>query len=48
MPVIHLETFIAAPAQHCFDLMRHVEVHTRSTSKTQERAVGGKTTGLLE
>jgi ligand-binding SRPBCC domain-containing protein len=48
MPVIHLETFIAAPAERCFDLMRDVGVHTRTTSKSNERAVGGKTSGLLE
>ena len=47
MPLIHLETFIAAPAQRCFDLMRDVGVHTRTTSKSSERAVGGKTSGLL-
>lgn len=47
MPVVHLETFIRAPAQRCFDLMRDVEVHTRTTSRSNEVAVGGKTKGLL-
>ena len=47
MPNIHLETFIAAPIQCCFDLTRDVDTHTRSTAKTRERAVGGKTSGLL-
>jgi len=47
MPAIHLETFIGAPIGRCFDLMRDVELHTLSTSKTHERAVAGKTNGLL-
>jgi len=47
MPVIHLETLIAAPAERCFDLMRDVDVHTRSAVGWQERAVGGTTHGLL-
>lgn len=46
MPAIHLETFIHAPIDRCFDLMRDVEAHTRSTLKTRERAVAGKTRGL--
>jgi ligand-binding SRPBCC domain-containing protein len=45
---IHLETFIAAPVEPCFDLMRDVAVHTQSTPGTDERAVAGKTSGLLD
>jgi ligand-binding SRPBCC domain-containing protein len=48
LPTIHLETVIAAPIELCFDLSRDVEAHTRSTSKTKERAVAGVTEGLLE
>ena len=44
---IHLETLIHAPAERCFDLMRDVDAHTRSTD-TGERAVAGRTSGLLE
>ncbi len=47
MPTIHLETIIRAPIDRCFDLMRNVEAHTLSTSKTHERAVAGKKSGLL-
>ena len=47
MPTIHLESFIAAPIDRCFDLMRDIGAHTQSTSKTRERAVGGKVSGLL-
>jgi len=32
VPVIRLETWIAAPIERCFDLMRDVEVHTQSTA----------------
>ena len=48
MPLIHLETRIAAPIERCFDLMRSVDFHAESTSRTKERAVGGKTSGLLD
>jgi ligand-binding SRPBCC domain-containing protein len=48
MPAIHVETFVAAPPEQCFDLARNVELHQDSTSATQERAVAGVTSGLLE
>src|SRR5579862_801065 len=48
MPLIHLETLIAAPAERCFDLARSVDVHVASTGQTSERVVGGVTQGLLE
>lgn len=47
MPTIRIETWIAAPAEVCFDLARSVEAHLGSTSKTGERAVAGVTSGLL-
>jgi ligand-binding SRPBCC domain-containing protein len=48
MPIIKLKTFIKAPIDMCFDLARNVEIHTKTTSHTNERAVGGVTTGLLK
>lgn len=48
MPIIKHQQFIKAPVQVCFDLVRNVEIHTQTTTKTKERAVGGKTEGLLE
>jgi ligand-binding SRPBCC domain-containing protein len=48
MPIIEHHEFIKAPVEVCFDLARNVEVHTQTTSHTNERAVGGVTTGLLE
>lgn len=47
MPLIHLETFIAAPIELCFDLNRDIDVHIRSTARTRERAVAGVTSGLI-
>lgn len=48
MPRIELSTFIVAPPERCFDLARSIELHVRSTSSTGERAIAGKTAGLLE
>ncbi|MGB9180237.1 MAG: SRPBCC family protein [Pyrinomonadaceae bacterium] len=48
MPTIRLETFIKAPIELCFDLARDVEVHIASTSVTEERAVAGVTSGLMD
>lgn len=48
MPVINYQIFIKAPIEDCFDLARNVDVHTKTTGKTKERAVSGVTTGLLE
>jgi ligand-binding SRPBCC domain-containing protein len=48
MPRIELTLRIAAPIERCFDLARSIELHARSTRATGERAVAGKTTGLLE
>ncbi|MEH6942870.1 SRPBCC family protein [Bacillus sp. JJ722] len=48
MPVIIHRQYINAPIELCFDLARNVEVHTITTSKTMERAVGGVTKGMLE
>lgn len=48
MPVIKHQIFIKAPIEDCFDLARNVDVHTKTTGKTKERAVSGITIGLLE
>ncbi len=47
MPQIVLETFINAPAETCFDLMRDVRLHTKTTAKTNEKAVAGVTNGKI-
>jgi ligand-binding SRPBCC domain-containing protein len=48
MPVLKLETLIAAPPDVCFDLMRDVRIHTETTPQTHEKAVGGVTEGKME
>jgi ligand-binding SRPBCC domain-containing protein len=48
MAVIHLSTQINAPIETCFDLARSIDAHKQSTSKTKEKAIEGKTTGLIE
>ena len=48
MASIRVETIINAPIERCFDLARSVEAHIASTSKTAERAVGGRTEGMFE
>jgi ligand-binding SRPBCC domain-containing protein len=45
--LIELETFIAAPPERCFDLSLSVELHLDSTATTRERAIAGKTSGVL-
>jgi ligand-binding SRPBCC domain-containing protein len=48
MPIIKHTQFIHAPMEVCFDLKRNVDVHTKTTAKTKEKAVQGVTKGLLE
>jgi len=44
---IHLETRIRAPIERVFDLARDIDLHQRSMAHTDERAVGGRTTGRI-
>src|ERR1700761_416585 len=48
MPTIYLKTKIHAPAAVCFDLARSIDLHLESTRQTGERAIAGKTSGLIE
>ena len=48
LPIIHHEIFIHAPITVCFDLARNIDVHLQTTGKTNERAVAGITSGLIE
>jgi ligand-binding SRPBCC domain-containing protein len=47
VPRIELSLHVAAPAERCFDLARSVDAHAWSTARTGERAVAGRTSGLL-
>ncbi|MEN9549533.1 MAG: hypothetical protein RIR12_2124 [Bacteroidota bacterium] len=48
MPIIHLTTFIAAPAERVFNLSRHVGLQQQSMEAYNQEAVAGTTTGVLE
>lgn len=48
MPTINHTVYVEAPIEVCFDLSRNVDVHTETTAKTKERAIGGVTSGLME
>ena len=47
MSIIQLVTPINAPVEACFDLSRSVDLHLNSMQHTKEKAVAGKTSGLL-
>ena len=48
MPVVIVETHIAAPIDLCFDLARDIDTHIRTSADTEERVVDGRTSGFLE
>lgn len=48
MTEIHLVTLINSSIKNCFDLSRSVEVHVQSTARTNEVAIGGRSSGLCE
>jgi ligand-binding SRPBCC domain-containing protein len=48
LTTILIKTLIAAPIKMCFDLSRSIEFHQYTTRKTGEKAIGGKTNGLIE
>ncbi len=47
MSKIHLTTFIAAPIERVFDLSRSISLHKISTEGTNEQAIAGVTSGLI-
>lgn len=48
MPTILLFTKIKAAKKIVFDLSRSIELHKISTKKTNEKAIAGRTSGLIE
>lgn len=48
MPIITIVTAIRASVERCFDASRDLDLHLESMGHTGERAVGGKTSGLIE
>ena len=48
MQTVIVETVIRAPIERCFDAARDLDLHVQSMSYSNERAVAGRTTGLIE
>lgn len=48
MAFISIVTHIAAPRERCFDLARDIDFHTESLAHTGEKAIAGRTSGLIE
>jgi ligand-binding SRPBCC domain-containing protein len=48
MTTIHLITQIKAPKQVVFDLSRNITIHEDSVHQTNEKAIAGRTSGLIE
>lgn len=48
MPILKTTTDIHAPIGSCFDLARDIGFHVRSLEHTNERAIAGRTGGLIE
>ena len=47
MYTLRVITVVRAPLERCFDLARSVDAHVHSAGRSGERAVDGRTSGLL-
>lgn len=48
MSTIHLTTVVNSEIHKVFDLARDIDLHQKSTSKTNEKAIAGRISGLIE
>ncbi|MDW9382425.1 SRPBCC family protein [Chryseobacterium sp. JV558] len=48
MSRIYLNTVINADIHYVFDLARNIDLHQQSTSTSHEKAIAGRTSGLIE
>ncbi len=48
MPIIKIETVIEANIKVCFDLARNIDFHQDSLKHSKEKAIAGRTSGLIE
>ena len=48
MPSIEIKTLIKADLKTCFDLSRNIDFHKASMAHSNEKAIAGKTSGLIE
>lgn len=47
MPTIEIKTLIKADLKTCFDLSRNIDFHKASMAHSNEKAIAGKTSGLI-
>jgi ligand-binding SRPBCC domain-containing protein len=47
MPIINIEMVVIAPLERVFDLARSINLHTETMSVHKEKAIAGKTSGLI-
>ncbi|MFI1772121.1 SRPBCC family protein [Thalassobellus citreus] len=47
MPTIKIKTEIHSDKKKCFDLARNIELHQESLEFSEEKAIAGKTKGLI-
>ena len=47
MELITLQTYINADIKTCFDLARNIDFHQESLQHSNEKAISGKTSGLI-
>jgi ligand-binding SRPBCC domain-containing protein len=48
LELITIETAIRAPIERCFDAARDLDLHRKTMAHTNEAAVAGRTSGLIE
>ncbi|MFP4846826.1 SRPBCC family protein [Winogradskyella sp. PE311] len=48
MPTLEIKTVINADIKTCFDLSRDIDFHKKSLEHSNEKAIAGKTSGLIE
>jgi ligand-binding SRPBCC domain-containing protein len=48
METLRVETIIHASIERCFDAARDLDLHVQSLAHTNETAIAGRTTGLIE
>lgn len=48
LQTVTIELWIDAPIERCFDAARDLDLHVTSMRHTKERAVAGRTSGLIE
>ncbi|WP_062062149.1 SRPBCC family protein [Aquimarina longa] len=48
MTTIHLKTLIKSPVEEVFNISRNIDFHITSAKKTKEKAIAGKTSGLIK